>query len=33
MERINLTADPKKGFDPKENMPYTNLEIDFLITF
>lgn len=33
MECINLTADLKKGFDPKENMPFTNLETDFLITF
>lgn len=33
MECINLTADPKKGLDPKKNMPYTKLGIDSLITF
>lgn len=33
MECINLTADPKIGLDPKENMSYTNVGIDSLITF
>lgn len=32
MECINLTADSKKGLDPKENMLYTNLRIGSLIT-